>query len=92
MACTVTRARFVVSGRVQGVGFRWNVCQAAASLSLTGWVRNVGNGDVELVACGDPAAIAELERLLWRGPALARVTQVRRFATQEQAPPDFTIR
>ena len=88
----MTRARFLVSGRVQGVGFRWNVRQSASSLGLTGWVRNVSNGDVELVACGDPAAIAELEQLLWRGPALARVTAVRRSATQEQPPPDFTIR
>ncbi len=88
----MTGARFVVSGRVQGVGFRWNVRQAAARLGLTGWVRNVPNGDVELMACGAPAAIAELERLLWRGPALARVTAVRRSATQEQPPEDFTIR
>ena len=44
--------RYVVSGRVQGVGFRWFVEREAAQLGIAGWVRNCENGDVEVMATG----------------------------------------
>ena len=44
--------RYVISGRVQGVGFRWFVEREAAQIGITGWVRNCDNGDVEVMATG----------------------------------------
>lgn len=71
------RLSAVVSGRVQGVGFRWWVRTMADRLSLTGWVTNRDDErSVELVAEGTPAALAELERLLRKGPPGAVVEAV----------------
>jgi len=74
----LTRARFRVRGRVQGVGFRWFVVDEARRLGLTGWVRNLPDGGVEAEAQGDVKAVAELAAALGRGPAAARVDEVRR--------------
>ncbi len=66
-----------ITGRVQGVGFRWWARRQAVALGLTGWVMNAADErSVELVAEGDPKAIEELERRLWRGPEAARVEAV----------------
>ena len=75
----VVRARFVVHGRVQGVGFRWFVWQQAEGLALRGTAENLSDGSVEVVAEGPPAALAELERALGQGPRMARVERVERF-------------
>ena len=69
----VTR-RYVVSGRVQGVGFRWFVHRHAARLRLSGWAENLPDGRVEVVASGPGETLAELEELLRRGPSRADVT------------------
>ena len=50
--------------------------ETARRLGLTGWARNLADGDVELVACGDAAKLKELEQWLWQGPPRARVAQV----------------
>lgn len=68
--------RFVVSGRVQGVGFRWFVVQEARRLGVGGYARNREDGTVEVVASGDEAALIRLEGALRRGPDLAHVTSV----------------
>lgn len=73
-------ARFVVSGRVQGVNFRAATRAAARGLDLRGWVRNLADGDVEVLACGGAAPVDQLERWLWQGPPAARVSDVRREA------------
>jgi len=74
---TAERAvRLLVSGRVQGVGFRWYVARHAQSLALRGWVSNLANGSVEVVASGNVAAIAELEALVRRGPRFSHVENV----------------
>jgi acylphosphatase len=66
-----------VIGRVQGVGFRWWARRQADELDLVGWVMNADDErSVELVAEGDPNALAELERRLALGPPGARVEQV----------------
>jgi len=66
-----------ITGRVQGVGFRWWVRRQADGMHLTGWVMNANSErDVELVAEGPPEALDELERRLWRGPDGARVEGV----------------
>ena len=67
---------FLIQGRVQGVGFRWFVQREASELALRGWVRNTEDGDVEVVAAGEPDDISELRASLKRGPRGARVDRV----------------
>jgi acylphosphatase len=68
--------RLLISGRVQGVGFRWFTRRAAVELGVTGWVRNLPSGDVEVQATGSPSALARLKQELERGPGGARVSSV----------------
>ena len=83
---------FLVSGQVQGVFFRAATEDAARHLGLTGWVRNLADGSVELVACGEVAKLSELERWLWQGPPRARVEQVRSLEAELQTFSDFSVR
>lgn len=69
-------ARFLVSGLVQGVYFRASTRQRALALGLHGHARNLADGRVEVVACGELTALAELERWLHEGPPAARVDAV----------------
>jgi acylphosphatase len=71
----VTR-RFLVSGRVQGVGFRWFVLRVAEREGLTGFVRNLPDGGVEVVAHGESALLARLAAALREGPPHAQVASV----------------
>jgi acylphosphatase len=72
-------SRFLVSGLVQGVGFRWFVARHARALNLTGFTRNLPDGRVEVVVSGEQAtAISRLEGLLRTGPANAQVDRVER--------------
>jgi acylphosphatase len=69
--------RFLVSGRVQGVGFRWWVVRRAQEIGgMQGWARNLVDGRVEVVASGPPASVRALEAFLERGPRMARVDNV----------------
>ena len=68
--------RFVIAGRVQGVGFRWFTHDAAAREGIHGWVRNLADGRVEVVAEGDAESMTRLEAAIRRGPGQARVEQV----------------
>jgi acylphosphatase len=83
---------FRVSGRVQGVAFRASALHEARRLGVTGWVRNLPNGDVEALACGDAAALEALERWLWQGPRAARVAAVIAADAPLQAFDGFDIR
>jgi acylphosphatase len=78
--------RFLVTGSVQGVGFRWFVARHARALGLTGFARNLPNGGVEVVVNGPDEALPELERLLRAGPANAHVEQVERSSGPEPSP------
>ena len=68
--------RYIISGRVQGVGFRYFAEAAAAREGVAGWVRNLPDGRVEVVAEGDADAIERFERALRHGPPGARVDRV----------------
>jgi acylphosphatase len=72
----VVRRRFVVSGRVQGVGFRYFVYEAAKRENLNGWVRNRLDRTVEVEAEGESEAVARFERAVRVGPPHARVDHV----------------
>ena len=67
---------FLVRGRVQGVGFRWFVHREASEMALRGWVRNTEDGDVEVLAAGEPVDLDELRASLHRGPRGSRVDKV----------------
>jgi acylphosphatase len=69
-----------VRGRVQGVGFRWFIVDKAQELKLAGWVRNRSDGNVEVAAAGQAAALASLEAAVKAGPRGARVDEVRTLA------------
>ncbi|MBS0569459.1 MAG: acylphosphatase [Proteobacteria bacterium] len=83
-------ARFLVHGRVQGVCFRACTREQARRLGLTGYARNRSDGSVEVLACGDAAALAELGRWLLRGPPAARVDGVAQSEADVVPPPTFT--
>jgi acylphosphatase len=68
--------RLVISGRVQGVGFRDWMMRSARALGVSGWVRNCTDGTVEALVAGDSAAVEELLRLCRRGPPLAQVVEI----------------
>ena len=72
----VETRRFLVTGRVQGVGFRWFVEREARALGLAGWVRNNLNGSVEVLASGTPQQLSALRSKLRQGPRAARVDNV----------------
>ena len=66
----------LISGRVQGVGFRWSMCEAALEHGARGWVRNRRDGRVEAVVDGKEEAIATMLRWAQHGPRSARVDHV----------------
>jgi acylphosphatase len=66
-----------VSGRVQGVGYRRFAQKKAESLSLIGWARNLLDGEVEIVASGDPKELDQFCDLLRQGPSFSQVREVR---------------
>src|ERR1700687_6283687 len=68
--------RFLVRGRVQGVGFRWFVEREAFVLRIAGWVRNNSDGTVEILAQGTRDQLAGLHSRLREGPRAARVDNV----------------
>jgi len=76
MKTASSSVRWLVSGRVQGVGFRWFVLRRAEELSVVGWVRNVPDGTVEVVGIGDLSSLQRLEESLKAGPRFARVENV----------------
>ena len=83
-----------ISGRVQGVGFRWFVREEARRLGLAGWVRNLPTGDVELVAEGLPELLEAFARTIGKGPPGARVELVHRLPTaagNDTLPSPFAI-
>jgi acylphosphatase len=84
--------RFVISGRVQGVGFRWFVRDAAVREGVTGWVRNLPDGRVEALVEGNAEAVTRVERLLRSGPPGARVQTVNVISDEPSgAYDDFSI-
>ena len=76
MSSTEKHLHAIVRGRVQMVGFRYFVVEEAQALGLAGWVRNLDDGSVELVAEGSEERLRQLEAALNDGPRLARVDQV----------------
>jgi len=73
---SIQARRYVVRGRVQGVGFRWFVEREAHILGIAGWVRNNSDGSVEVLAQGTDDQLSGLRSRLRQGPRAARVDGV----------------
>lgn len=87
------RVHAFVSGRVQGINFRYHTRNAAQRLNLTGWVRNLSDGRVEVVAEGEEEKVNRLVKFLKKGPLMARIdnTDIKRERYTSEFP-DFRIR
>lgn len=84
--------RYVVSGRVQGVGYRYFALKCAEQLGVAGFVRNTPDGSVEVIAEGSDELLAQLEGRLKEGPSFARVENVERIALAARGDSGFHIR
>lgn len=78
------RIHAVVTGRVQGVGFRNYVRNVAHALGLAGYVKNLSDGSVEVAAEGNEDAIEELRMQLYKGPAFSRVDNITEDITESR--------
>lgn len=84
--------RVLVFGRVQGVGFREWVRRRAEALGLSGWVRNLGSGEVEALFSGERRAIEAMLRDCENGPRAARVEAVKRTGDADPVDGAFQVR
>jgi acylphosphatase len=84
--------RYLVEGRVQGVGYRYFVMREAAALGVTGFARNLPDGRVEVVGEGREEALAAFEERLRQGPSFAEVKNLERAAIAPRADSGFHIR
>jgi acylphosphatase len=84
--------RYVVAGRVQGVGYRYFVLREAESLGVTGFARNLPDGRVEVVAEGSEPALQAFEERLQEGPAFASVAGLERTSISPRGDGSFHIR
>jgi len=84
--------RYLISGRVQGVGFRFFTADAAAREGITGWAKNLPDGRVEVRAEGEADAMTRFERVLRHEPSHARVDEVEVSDELPTGTPGFGIR
>ena len=90
---TLVRKLFLVMGTVQGVGFRHSAARMALKLGVTGWVRNLPDGAVEINAQGEHDAMLKMEQWLRKGPSSATVTRVTALETPpKEGETTFSIR
>jgi acylphosphatase len=81
-----------VAGRVQGVGYRYFAMRSAEALGLTGFVRNLADGRVEVVGEGLEQVLAEFEQKLRQGPAFAAVESLDRTTIERRGDRGFQVR
>ena len=81
-----------VSGRVQGVFYRASTLEQAIKYNLTGYAKNLLDGDVEVLVCGEPQAVEALCDWLWQGPIHARVENVVCTEVEQIPLGEFTAR
>jgi acylphosphatase len=84
--------RWLVHGRVQGVGFRYFVQQRAVEIGLKGWARNLDDGGVEVYAVGKTEQLSDLAAALYVGPRMASVLSVEELEDVVQQAAGFSVR
>ncbi len=84
--------RFLVTGRVQGVGYRYFAMREAQALGIDGYVRNLPDGSVEVVAAGSAEVLRALADRLLQGPAFAQVESLERSDVPSPKGTGFSIR
>ena len=75
----------IISGRVQGVGFRYFTKKSAESLGVSGWVKNLRSGEVEAVLQGSSESVTEMMNRLEAGPTTARVDEIKELEDKSVA-------
>jgi acylphosphatase len=88
----MVRRRVVVHGRVQGVGFRYSLAQAAWTRGVAGWARNREDGTLEAVLEGEPEAVESLVRFSQKGPSAAKVDRLEVFEEEPEGLTRFDAR
>lgn len=89
----MVRAELCIKGRVQGVFYRQSTKETATALGLTGWVRNLENGDVDAVVEGPETAIQNLIEWCWIGPPAAHVSDITtEWSSAQDQFSDFSVR
>lgn len=84
---------YIISGKVQGVWFRANTQKTAQELGITGWVRNLPDGNVEVTAQGTEEQLKQLETWLQHGPDLAKVENIKtKILSSEEEFEGFEVR
>ena len=83
---------FLIEGRVQGVLFRESTRRQAQPLGITGYAQNMADGSVQVLACGDPAALDRLAEWLRQGPPMAQVERLEWVVSKANCPESFVIR
>jgi len=84
--------RLVITGRVQGVGFRAWTRREARRRGLRGWVRNRADGSVEALFIGDETALAAMAEASWRGPPVSEVRDIAHHPAEDDGSPGFEER
>jgi acylphosphatase len=84
--------RLIVRGRVQGVGYRWWTVREARRLGVHGWVRNLADGGVEILAMGARGAVMRLADACRRGPTAATINGIRQAAAEDDGSSTFDAR
>ena len=82
---------FRIEGRVQGVWFRESTRRAAQPMGITGYAKNMADGSVQVLACGDPGALDRLTEWLKQGPPLAQVDGLDWIVSANKCPDSFVI-
>ena len=80
---------FLIEGRVQGVWFRESTRRAAQPLGITGYAKNMADGSVQVLACGNPDALGRLTEWLKEGPPLAQVDRLEWIVSSNECPDSF---
>jgi len=82
---------FLIEGRVQGVFFRESTRRQAEPLGITGYAKNMMDGSVQVLACGDPGALDRLTEWLRHGPPMAEVERMDWIESASKCPDSFVI-
>ena len=80
---------FLIEGKVQGVWFREATRREAQSLGITGYAKNMADGSVQVLACGEPGTLPRLAEWLKQGPPLAQVDRVEWIVSVNKCPDSF---